>query len=113
MLEQMGHEVIDAWSARSALEQLKAGSSYDLLLVDFAMPVMNGSEFAAGARQLQPDVPILFITGYADSDALRPWSALGFRTLHKPFGYAGLAEAVHQTGRSQADANKVVPLRKL
>src|SRR5262249_35576961 len=76
MLEQMGHNVADAASARSALEHLTGDCSYDLLLVDFAMPVMNGSEFATEARKLCPDVPILFITGYADNDSLRPWSAL-------------------------------------
>jgi two-component system, cell cycle sensor histidine kinase and response regulator CckA len=113
MLEEMGHDVTDAASGRSAIEHLKAGSACDLLLVDFAMPVMNGSEFAAEARKLRPDVPILFITGYADSEELQPWSALGVRILAKPFSYDGLAEAVHQASWSSAEVSKIVPLRGL
>jgi CheY-like chemotaxis protein len=111
MLEDMGHEVADAPSGRSALDQLKAGPPCDLLLVDFAMPMMNGSECAAEARMLRPDLPVLFITGYVNNDALRSWSALGFRTLNKPFHYADLAEAVHQASRPPPQAGKVIPLR--
>ena len=57
MLEEMGHDVADAASGRVALEHLKAGRACDLLLVDFAMPVMDGSACAADARILSPTVP--------------------------------------------------------
>jgi CheY-like chemotaxis protein len=81
MLQEMGHDVADAASGRAALEHLKAGRACDLLLVDFAMPVMNGSECAADARVLRPDLSILFMTGYAANHALRSWSPRGFQTL--------------------------------
>jgi signal transduction histidine kinase/ActR/RegA family two-component response regulator len=113
MLQEMGHDVADAASGRAALEHLKANRACDLLLVDFAMPVMNGSECAAEARILRPDLSILFITGYADNDALRSWSARGFQTLSKPFQYADLAQAVHQACGSPAAAGNVVSLRAL
>jgi CheY-like chemotaxis protein len=67
MLEEMGHEVVDAASGRSARELLKEGYHCDLLLVDFAMPLMNGSECATEARKLHPDLSILFMTGYVDN----------------------------------------------
>ena len=85
MLQEMGHDVADVASGRVALEHLKAGRACDLFLVDFAMPVMNGSECAADSRILRPDLSIL---SYADSDALRSWSTRGFPTLSKPFQYA-------------------------
>ena len=111
ILEEMGHEVVDAASGRSALELLKKGYQCDLLLVDFAMPLMNGSECATEARKLRPDLPILFMTGYVENDALKRWSELGCRTLNKPFQYAQLAEAIRQAARSPADTSNVVPLR--
>jgi DNA-binding response OmpR family regulator len=40
------------------------------MLLDFAMPGMNGAEVAREARARRPDVPILFVTGYADTAAL-------------------------------------------
>jgi two-component system cell cycle sensor histidine kinase/response regulator CckA len=111
MLEETGHEVAEATSGRSALELLRAGYHCDLLLVDFAMPLMNGSECATEARKLRPDLPILFMTGYVDNDALKQWSELGFRTLNKPFQCADLTEAVGQAARSSADATNIVRLR--
>ena len=76
----------------------------DLLLIDFAMPGMNGAELAASARQLHPDLPIVFVTGFAESDQLE--SALGsdVPVLRKPFGIDELAAVVaahvgHELGR--------------
>ena len=111
MLEEMGHAVVEATSGRSALELLREGSRCDLLLVDFAMPLMNGSECATEARKVCPDLSILFMTGYVDNDALKRWSELGVRTLNKPFQYADLAEAVDRAGRSSAETSNVVQLR--
>ena len=111
MLEEMGHEVVDAAGGRSALEILKEGYHCDLLLIDFAMPLMNGSECATEARNLRPDLSILFMTGYVESDALKQWSDLGFCMLNKPFQYAQLAEAVHRASGSSGKTSNVVPLR--
>jgi CheY-like chemotaxis protein len=111
MLEEMGHEVVETASGRSALEFLKEGSHCDLLLVDFAMPLMNGSECATEARKVCPDLSIVFMTGYVDNDALKRWSELGVRTLNKPFQYADLAEAVDQAGRLSVGTSNVVRLR--
>jgi signal transduction histidine kinase/ActR/RegA family two-component response regulator len=113
MLEGMGHEVAEAASGRSALEFLKEGSHCDLLVVDFAMPLMNGSECATEARQVCPNLSILFMTGYVDNDALKRWSELGVRTLNKPFQYSDLASAVDQASRSSAKTSNVVQLRAL
>jgi signal transduction histidine kinase/ActR/RegA family two-component response regulator len=113
MLEEMGHEVTEAAGGRSALEILKAGCQCDLLLVDYAMPVMSGSECTAEVRKLRPDLSILFMTGYVESEALQSLSELGYRTLHKPFQYGDLAKAVHLASRSAAEKSTVVPLRAL
>ena len=111
MLGEMGHEVVAAASGRSALELLKAGCHCDLLLIDFAMPLMNGSECVTEARKLRHDLSIVFMTGYVDNDVLRRWSELGVRTLDKPFQYADLVEAVGQASRSSAEITNVVQLR--
>jgi FixJ family two-component response regulator len=75
------------------------------------MPLMNGSECATETRKLRPGLSILFMTGYVDNDALRPWSELDVRTLDKPFQYANLADAVGQASRWSADITNVVQLR--
>jgi CheY-like chemotaxis protein len=111
MLEEMGHEVDDAPSGRSALGLLREGTHCDLLVVDFAMPLMNGCECATEARKLRPDLPILFMTGYVNSDALKLWSDLGFRTLNKPFQCADLSATVNEASRLSGDTANIVPLR--
>jgi signal transduction histidine kinase len=66
MVEDLGHDVIEAHSASRALEILSNGSSIDLMITDFSMPKMNGAQLAKAARELRPDLPIVLATGYAE-----------------------------------------------
>jgi CheY-like chemotaxis protein len=64
-----------------------------LLIVDFAMPNMNGAEVVTTARAHNGRLKILFVSGYADSTVLE--SAVGdAQHLRKPFRPADLAAAV-------------------
>ena len=99
MLEELGHEVVEAPGGEEALAMLAGDRRFDLLIVDFAMPVMNGGQLAAEATALWPEAPILFVTGYVENDALRPWSELGYRTVQKPFSASELAAAVERAMR--------------
>jgi len=84
MLREAGHTVIEAGSGGAALEHLDDEASHiDLLIADLAMPGMNGFELARAARQERPDLPILFVTGFADM-AQSEKSAHG-TVLQKPF----------------------------
>jgi len=93
MLAGLGHLVETDDCAEAALETL-AGAPPDLLLLDFAMPGMNGAQLAREARALHPGLPIIFVTGFAESDQLE--SALGGEAtvLKKPFGAEQLAAAI-------------------
>ena len=84
MLRAMGADVTEAGSGGAALDLLDAsGGSFDLMVIDFAMPGMNGAELAAAARARWPDLPVLFVTGYADLTAIASVSA--DRIVQKPF----------------------------
>jgi PAS domain S-box-containing protein len=84
MLRAMGAEVIEAGSGGAALEWLdQAGARCDLMVVDFAMPGMNGAELAAVVRTRWPRIPVLFATGYADLSAIA--SVSEDRIVQKPF----------------------------
>jgi DNA-binding response OmpR family regulator len=65
----------------------------DLLVVDFAMPGMNGAELAVAARQRNARLPILFLSGFADTAALEAVAGTA-PLLRKPFRPAELAAAV-------------------
>src|SRR6185312_3874527 len=83
ILQDLGYRVVEAGSGGAALEVLERQSEIDLLLVDFAMPGMNGAEVAREVRARRPGLPILFVTGYADTEALDSTGDEGI--LRKPF----------------------------
>lgn len=70
MLRESGFEVIEAGSGGAALDLIQRVQPIDLLLIDFAMPGMSGAEVAKRVRAQFPQLPILFITGFADRAAL-------------------------------------------
>ncbi len=69
-LRDAGYTVHEAGSGGAALELLEHSQRIDVVLVDFAMPGMNGSELARHIRGKFPPLQILFVTGYADTQAL-------------------------------------------
>ena len=94
MLEELGHTVIKAANGKEALAALNNGAGVcDLLISDYAMPHISGTEFLRQAREIYPDVPALIITGYAEADAVRdrPESV---EILLKPFTPTALEKAV-------------------
>jgi CheY-like chemotaxis protein len=91
-LKGMGHDVTDTADGATALD-LMDRHHFDLLLVDYAMPGMNGADVARAARAKHPKLRILVVSGYADSAALE--AAMGTAAqLRKPFDVAELRAAV-------------------
>ncbi len=99
MLEESGHTAVEASGGAEALELLARDRGFDLLVIDFAMPLMNGGQLAAEVTKLWPAAPILFVTGYVENDALRPWADRGYATVRKPFSARDLADAVERAMR--------------
>ncbi|HEV2623273.1 MAG TPA: PAS domain-containing protein [Frateuria sp.] len=82
-LRRLGFDVLEAGSGGAALDLLDRAPQVDLLVADFAMPGMNGAEVARQARSRRPELPVLFVTGYADQAAL---AVVGDeRVVQKPF----------------------------
>jgi PAS domain S-box-containing protein len=92
VLAELGYDVRDVGGGKEALSVL-SDFDPDLLVVDFAMPNMNGAEIVAAARARKAGLKILFLSGYADTAVLE--AAVGHAPLlHKPFRPAELAAAV-------------------
>ncbi|HWT13148.1 MAG TPA: PAS domain S-box protein [Allosphingosinicella sp.] len=85
LLEAEGHEVDAFARPEAALDGLN-GSAPDLALIDFAMPGMNGAQLARELRRRRPDLPIAFVTGYAESEQLEGALGADVPVLRKPFG---------------------------
>ena len=99
VLSELGYRVIAAGNARQALEQLEASDApVDLLFTDVILPGgMTGADLAREAQAMQPDLPILFTTGYA-RNAIVHHGRLdeGVELLTKPFSYGALAARVRE-----------------
>ena len=93
ILQDLGYGVIEAGSGGAALDVLDRHADIDLLLVDFAMPGMNGAEVAREVHARRPGLPVLFVTGYADTEALAAAGDDGM--LRKPFAEKELAAKLH------------------
>ena len=91
MLRELGHRVVDANTGTAALDQLASGKEIDLLITDYLMPGMRGSELIEEAKRLRPDLKALLLTGYAN---LAKGEAGGIPRLAKPFREADLARTV-------------------
>ena len=102
-LEECGYQVLEADGGVSGLARLSE-VPIDLLLVDFAMPGMSGAEMVRLARQRAPSMAVVFMTGYADLDALRE-HASPENILRKPFRLATLTEHVAAVTGRQKEAS--------
>jgi two-component system cell cycle sensor histidine kinase/response regulator CckA len=92
-LRQAGYEVLEARNGAEAIDVFDgAGGLIDLLLTDIRMPYLGGSELAAKLRAKQPDLRMLFISGYVSQAEIAPDAAL----LQKPFVRADLLKAVQE-----------------
>jgi len=101
MLRDLGYVVFEAGSGGGAFDLLDRERIIDLIVMDFAMPGMNGAEVARQARISRPTIPILFITGFADRGAIS--GIEGAQIIGKPFSRDDLADKVTQVlnARSQ------------
>jgi PAS domain S-box-containing protein len=89
-----GHDVIEAGNGAHAIELLKEHDcAFDLLITDYAMPHLSGTDFLREARGLCPEVPALLITGYAETEMIRDRPA-GVELLLKPFTAIALEAAI-------------------
>jgi two-component system, cell cycle response regulator CpdR len=95
-LENAGYDVIDYDNGMSAYRRLRE-EPFELLLTDIVMPEMDGIELARRAAELDPDIKIMFITGFAavalNPDSNAPKEA---KVLSKPFHLRDLVNEVEK-----------------
>ena len=110
MLHDLGCSVVEAGSGGAALDIIgRDPEPFDLMVLDYAMPGMNGTEVARAIGERKPNLPVLFVTGYADLSALREMGE--DRIVQKPFRNEELSEKVRRL-IGDAPAPNVVAIRR-
>jgi CheY-like chemotaxis protein len=118
ILEPEGYCLVQAAGADEALEALgRLGSDVDLLLTDEAMPGMKGKELVDRARDRRPELPVLFLSGYASGAATASGESGtatavdGFTAyLGKPFRSRELRSRVRELLELSGARNGIQPL---
>lgn len=98
LLEDLGHEVLEASSGEGALDIIRAHPDLALVLTDHAMPRMTGVELAQAMARERPQLPFIIATGYGELPEGAPPNTV---RLAKPYDHAELTSAMQAAlGRS-------------
>ena len=95
-LTRQGYTVLTAEHGEAALELLASSARPDLLISDVMMPLMDGPTMVRHARARYPDLPILFMSGYAEETIRKSIDLDNVAFLAKPFSVQELAEATRE-----------------
>ena len=104
LLEEKGIECAEAADGQAGMDQLNSGDSFDLALVDWNMPVMNGLEMLKQLRaEGYGDIKVMMVTTEAENDfILRALDAGADEYLMKPFDDEALTEKLVMLGLVEA-----------
>jgi CheY-like chemotaxis protein len=105
MLEDLGHEVVEASSGEQALRVLRRGGKADLVVTDQLMPGMTGTQLIAAIKAEGPSLPVILATGYAELPADTD------PDLSKPFRQKDIVRALAATIARPGKEGQVVPFR--
>jgi PAS domain S-box-containing protein len=97
-LEGLGYQVTSVTSSLEALKIVRANPDlFDLVITDQTMPKLTGDQLAAEIHALRPNIPVIWITGYAEENVDEKTGLLGFSALiRKPWPLHAVARTVRQ-----------------
>jgi PAS domain S-box-containing protein len=107
LLVHLGYTVLEAGDGPSGLEILQSNRHVDLLVTDIGLPGLNGRQIADAARLPRPQLPVLFMTGYAENAAFSSGLDRGMSMIAKPFGMEALAAKVRAILKPAASDSRV------
>ncbi len=103
MLTRAGYDVLEAGDGREAVDTVRAGTErIDVVLMDVTMPVMGGKEAFGEVRRIDPELPIVFFSGYDEMEVSEQIAQATAPTsfLPKPFSRASLTRHVAEALRA-------------
>ncbi len=95
-LSRQGYEVTSACDGEEGLELVRLGRRFDLVVSDVVMPVMDGPAMAREIRVIAPDLPVLFMSGYAEEQLRREIDIKNMHFIPKPFSVQQITDKVAQ-----------------
>ena len=93
-LTRAGYTVTTAADGDEGLEAVRAGTAFDLVVSDVVMPALDGPSMTRAIRTLRPDLPVLFMSGYAEEQLRKEIDIVNVHFLPKPFTVQQITEKV-------------------
>lgn len=97
-LTDLGHDVVQAGSAEHALALVDEAATFDVMIADWAMPVVSGLQLAVTMTNRHPQIRVIL----ASPGGQLPASARAFLHIEKPFRYPALAAVMREAARKNA-----------
>ena len=95
-LTRHGYTVITASDGDEGLEAVRAGGQFDMVVSDVVMPSMDGPAMAREIRKLAPDLPVLFMSGYAEAQLRDQIDIAQMHFIPKPFSVQQIGDKVRE-----------------
>jgi len=95
-LTRHGYQVVTAGDGDEGLEAVRAGGDFDLVVSDVVMPSMDGPAMAREIRKLVPDMPVLFMSGYAEAQLREEIDIAAMHFIAKPFSVQEIGDKVRE-----------------
>ena len=99
-LSRQGYGVTSACDGEEGLELVRNGETFDLVVSDVVMPVMDGPAMAREIRAIAPGLPVLFMSGYAEEQLRKDIDIENMYFLPKPFSIQQISEKVEEILRT-------------
>ena len=93
-LTRAGYSVTPASDGDEGLEIVRSGAQFDLIVSDVVMPALDGPSMVREIRKLNPQIPVLFMSGYAEEQLRKEIDITDVRFLPKPFTVQQITEKV-------------------
>ena len=101
-LSRAGYEVTACGDGEEGLSVIASGGEFDLIVSDVVMPGMDGPAMARAIRETQPDLPVLFMSGYAEEQLRKDIDIPKMYFLPKPFSVQQIGDKVAEVMRGLA-----------
>jgi CheY-like chemotaxis protein len=97
VLQELAYRTLEAEDGPAALKLLQSTQRVDLVITDIGLPLLNGRQVIEAARQLRPDLKVLFMIGYAENAAIaQRFLQPGMSMIVKPFAMEALAAKIRE-----------------
>ena len=95
-LVRQGYEVTAARDGEDGFALVRAGGSFDIVVSDVVMPSMDGPAMAREIRKIAPQLPVLFMSGYAEGQLRKEIDIEQMHFIAKPFSVQQITDKVAQ-----------------